>query len=542
MSVALSLIMLTLQPKRTPDDAYYYYKIAQNVATDRGFTFDGRNKTNGFQPLWQLILVIPYALAGGDKDLGLTLSVITEAIVLSLSALLVLLIAKRLGIGSGLPYFVALLFTLCALNLYRQGMETRLVELISLLAAFLLITRMQGRRDIAASVILGILMALFVLARLDGVLASVAILVVFLISRIVMGKKLFGADLRFLTTAMAVGAFTVGCWLIFSKLHFGLFFPISATCKVAYDKPFIRGLSLTGRQPVDIAILLAGAAALLLSYRSPIKNSSTLSTVRRLYCALLLTYTFAIGFHIAFMWQDINSWHRPYRVLTVIGGIVLLLVARPVFSRRAVEAVGAFGICILCVICAGRLAMLMNVGTVRFPSEAYAAAEWANRNLNKDAVVASSDCGIFGYYFKGTTINLDGLANNMELQEAVHKKRLESYLIQQGVTHIQQYAVWDDRDTNSSFNIFCLWPDALLRTLNDKHRYLKEQNVNQGRYKVFFYRFLSCVYVEMSSPLLIPADCEVYRGEPLEVQTSAGKHCRRAYIWRLPEKLVFLDK
>ena len=39
------------------DDGYYYLEIARNIAGGNGFTFDGLNPTNGFHPLWQIMLV-----------------------------------------------------------------------------------------------------------------------------------------------------------------------------------------------------------------------------------------------------------------------------------------------------------------------------------------------------------------------------------------------------------------------------------------------------------------------------------------------------
>ena len=40
----------------TFDDAFYYFGIARNVAHGHGSTFDGINPTNGYHPLWMLIV------------------------------------------------------------------------------------------------------------------------------------------------------------------------------------------------------------------------------------------------------------------------------------------------------------------------------------------------------------------------------------------------------------------------------------------------------------------------------------------------------
>ncbi|MGZ4726103.1 MAG: hypothetical protein ACXWB2_00140, partial [Acidimicrobiales bacterium] len=40
----------------TFDDAFYYFGIARNVAHGHGSTFDGIDPTNGYHPLWMLVL------------------------------------------------------------------------------------------------------------------------------------------------------------------------------------------------------------------------------------------------------------------------------------------------------------------------------------------------------------------------------------------------------------------------------------------------------------------------------------------------------
>src|SRR4029078_7829570 len=46
----------------TQDDGYYYFKIAQNLAAGRGSTFDGLHGTNGYHPLWLLVVGALFAL------------------------------------------------------------------------------------------------------------------------------------------------------------------------------------------------------------------------------------------------------------------------------------------------------------------------------------------------------------------------------------------------------------------------------------------------------------------------------------------------
>ncbi len=44
------------------DDAFYYFAIARNVLQGKGVTFDGFGPTNGFQPLWMMLMLPIFAL------------------------------------------------------------------------------------------------------------------------------------------------------------------------------------------------------------------------------------------------------------------------------------------------------------------------------------------------------------------------------------------------------------------------------------------------------------------------------------------------
>ena len=44
------------------DDAFYYFKIATNIAQGKGSTFDGIHLTNGYHPLWMVINVMVFQL------------------------------------------------------------------------------------------------------------------------------------------------------------------------------------------------------------------------------------------------------------------------------------------------------------------------------------------------------------------------------------------------------------------------------------------------------------------------------------------------
>jgi len=79
----------------TRDDAYYYFKVAQNITEGRGVTFDGINPTNGFHPLWMLICIPIFALARIDLILPLRVLLVIIAAMHAATAVLVYRLTVR---------------------------------------------------------------------------------------------------------------------------------------------------------------------------------------------------------------------------------------------------------------------------------------------------------------------------------------------------------------------------------------------------------------------------------------------------------------
>jgi hypothetical protein len=63
-------------------------------------------------------------------------------------------------------------------------------------------------------------------------------------------------------------------------------------------------------------------------------------------------------------------------------------------------------------------------------------AYWARTALPEGAVVASTDAGVFAYFSRRTTINLDGLINNYRYREMLRSGRFVEYLAERGVGYI----------------------------------------------------------------------------------------------------------
>jgi hypothetical protein len=77
------------------DDAFYYFKVAQNITEGRGVTFDGINPTNGFHPLWMLVCIPIFALARFNLILPLRILVVVSGGISAATGILLFRLVKR---------------------------------------------------------------------------------------------------------------------------------------------------------------------------------------------------------------------------------------------------------------------------------------------------------------------------------------------------------------------------------------------------------------------------------------------------------------
>jgi|NGEPerStandDraft_6_1074524.scaffolds.fasta_scaffold29501_3 hypothetical protein len=76
------------------DDAFYYFRVAHNIASGAGSTFDGIDLTNGYHPLWQLLLVPLFA--GGPRSLtALVYVAVLQGVIWAAAILIVYRLARR---------------------------------------------------------------------------------------------------------------------------------------------------------------------------------------------------------------------------------------------------------------------------------------------------------------------------------------------------------------------------------------------------------------------------------------------------------------
>jgi len=165
----------------TRDDAYYYFKVGQNISEGHGSTFDGINRTNGYHPLWMLVCIPIFALARFDLILPLRiLLLVMSGLSVATGILLYRLVGRMFAPAIGAVAALFWVFSYDVLVIvYQQGLESGIAAFFIVLLAYKLFEFEKSWRRTEVSkrqiITLAIIAVLAMFSRLDLVfLAGIA--------------------------------------------------------------------------------------------------------------------------------------------------------------------------------------------------------------------------------------------------------------------------------------------------------------------------------------------------------------------------------
>ncbi len=485
------------------DDAYYYFKIAQNVVERGLFSFEGSTTTNGFHPLW-LFLSVPVFFFAQDQLAALS-------VIGTLSVCLLL-------VGYGLIWcyllrrFSLVAYSICmALALYYAHIFTRCNIEISLalplaLGALLILDNGQQESHSKESrtklLMLGMLLSFLQLARLDTVYLNITI-VLFLLFRRIAPR---GVQIETNTSGNRIGRGTAcraptrgqGCpvspvfnacqyralllkdlfglvlvvgppfltgvgYLIINYTYTGHFIPVSAAAKsmggLSINYLFLDQLtSQRGWILYSILLVLACVHLILAAAR----NNPYRQLCRRPYtvaadaaCVFMLLYTVHHLFVTSwFLWD----WYM-YPALPVAVFVLPNLVEA---AFRGIESISAVAFRWLTRCVAGAAFVAIAVGVIwqviwlyrnvdhSFVYQNYLMASVLNQELADHPRLAMGDrAGSLAYFYRGEILQIEGIVGDYEMLNAIKANRLADYITRQDVRYIvswegpeQDYFQW----------------------------------------------------------------------------------------------------
>lgn len=228
-SVVLAAVRAALSGKSWmiffEDDFYYYLKVAQNLAHGSGSTFNGIVATNGYHPLWMLLLTAFSRFSSQPHTIFLFVAAVTLG-----STLATFFLAREVLAQAGIGYvprqLLAAYIGIYALHVFYTGMEVILAVPLVFLAMAVAGRRNYWQRGFWPACSLGLIVSAMVLARLDLILFAGMMLV---------GALVNGEVRRSLTVkqiaGLGLGLVPLAAYFLVNHVSFGVWLPVSGMAK-----------------------------------------------------------------------------------------------------------------------------------------------------------------------------------------------------------------------------------------------------------------------------------------------------------------------
>jgi hypothetical protein len=301
------------------DDYFYYAIVADNLLTQGRLTYDETTLTNGFHPLWFVVLASLRALCG---SLGPAFYVTLTLV--SLASMFVTFelgrqFAGKLGASPALAGAIAAVYSVGTAQLLTNGMES--VVAVPLLLWLLVEIARPGAVTSRRAAKVGFVASLAILGRLDLAIAVALLIVGFT----VLVRPPLAVFSRLLL-AFCAGGLLVPLYAAANLHFFGSPFPVSALAKQLVMSP---GFNLTYAKRVALGtvygptvsiVLPLGLVALLLL----IRRDGLERPVARFAGALALGFAFVFfGVNASTGWIFFAWYAYPIAAAT-IAALVLI--------------------------------------------------------------------------------------------------------------------------------------------------------------------------------------------------------------------------
>ncbi|GLW92484.1 hypothetical protein [Actinokineospora globicatena] len=419
------------------DDAFYYFGVAGHIAAGDGSTFNGLDPTNGYHPLWLLILVPVFSITNGKAAL------VAVTLVSSVLAIASGRQIDRIGRFTGRPVVV----TLCAAPLlvvgaagpsfWYSGMETGLLLFALLwLAATYLRTDGFTAPDFGAAAArkVGVLVAIAVLARLDTVFPMAVLAVVAVVAWTRAGKPW----LRLGLWMAAAPAAALVAYLLVNQALFHTPLPVSGQAKAIGGGGFNAdtiGQFLTSPVLFGQSTYLGAIGIVVVVGALVARATGGLGLSARFGAVILAGGALTVGYYAFTSSWQLWPWYFSSAPLAVAlaGPALVDKWANWVPARKY----AALAVVLVVVAAVGANAVRSGKGGVArsaFIEAGPAVAAQIDALAPAGEPIAMGDrAGSVGYHLHRPVVHLEGLVNSADYLDALKNGTVHQFLASRGV-------------------------------------------------------------------------------------------------------------
>jgi len=398
------------------DDSFYFSEIARRIAEDGSSSLDGRNATNGYQPLW-LWLQVPIFLLGLD-DVGAIRATRALEVLLALGACCAWIVTLTRAQVLPVAACLMLVFFTRAHALYI-GMEAG-VSVASLAACGWLLSRLEGASDAHRelwALLTGVGLSLAALARLDNLAFAGAVTV-----WVALFWRSGGLGRRGLLCMTAPQVVILGAYALANQLAFETALPVSGLVKQMWSESasdegfvqFVRRLDAMWSHGHVRDGVLFGAVALFLTAWRRRTLVPMAAGLLGLAAAKCLYYSWTVEPRLGtYSWYFVTGAMTRYFALGLVADLLLSAL------KRRLPPSAVTWTCLALVIAASGRNLYRHVQQARraapeWEQASYDGALWLASHVPGDARVASFDAGVLAYFTPHAVTNLDGLVGSMD--------------------------------------------------------------------------------------------------------------------------------
>lgn len=482
------------------DDSYYYFRIAQNIASGYGSTFDQINKTNGYQPLVLWFLVIIYSIFKYDLLTPVIISQIILSIISTFAAYLTYRFVKKISDNEFAAVLsVVFLFlnpVIIAINF--KSLETNFYWLFLTLSVIYYEKYLRdelGEKKFLQLFIFGLITCLAAFSRLDGgfYILAIAIYLLFLkkmkfVEKI---KNIFSIGLGFSILFVP--------YLVYNYLSFGHFVPISGRAKVFHNHKVVlsqvgdyftldfflyeirrfffpfnfdlfanRGFGVF--EQIAVYIVIAVILILIILFLKSGYLKKVFHNFKG-YGFILIFLFLHYSFYTLYFWEYRFYYFLPEIIfLAVIFSLLISVWIRDKFSLSVDRTNHLVLVLVIIVFTIGGI----KIFTAQHEQTlAFKTAHWIRENLPKNKVMGSANTGILSYFTQMRFVNLDGMVNNDELINAYKQgdKQYIEYLKKNKIEYLVDYFLSDKpenkyyfpEDLNDKYEVVKVFTDSRLK-------------------------------------------------------------------------------